>query len=235
MKRLVVNADDFGLCSGANLGILQAHRAGIVTSATLMVGMPGAAEAFDIARNTPTLGVGIHITLTAGRPLAEGVDSLCDPEGVFLKLPQLREQARPDHIEAEIRAQVDAFLATGLRPTHLDSHHHAHMQLPAAEATVEALSLELSIPMRRPGPHFLSTFYGKAAITVERLLTILAALPEGTSELMCHPAYLDPYLLHNSSYARERVIELATLTDPWVQQAVADHGIELVNYRGVSA
>jgi len=233
VKRLIVNADDFGLCGGANLGILQAHRTGIVTSATVMVNMPGAAEAYELARHTPTLGVGVHITLTGGRPVAEGVDSLCGPDGAFLKLPQLMERARPGQVECEVRAQVDAFLASGLKPTHLDSHHHVHMHLPAAGAAVDAVAAELGVPVRRAGPGFIGVFYGKAAITVERLLQILAGLPEGTSELMCHPAFLDPLLLSSSSYARERVVELATLTDPLVLEAVRSHCVTLTNYREV--
>lgn len=84
MKRLVVNADDFGLCRGVNLGILRAYREGIVRSTTLLVNGSAAEEAYALARATPGLGVGIHITLTSGRPLATGGDSLVGPEGNFL-------------------------------------------------------------------------------------------------------------------------------------------------------
>lgn len=235
MKQFIVNADDFGLCRGVNLGILHAHREGIVTSATLMVNMPAADDAFTRARLTPSLGVGLHIALTAGRPLAAGVESLTGPDGRFLKLPALAASARPDHLEKEIRTQVQAFLSQGLKPDHLDSHHHVHVQIPAAASIVEAVGRELGVPVRASGMHFTERFYGAANVTVERLLDLLAHLEDGLTEMMCHPAYLDPYLLENSSYNGERVRELATLCDPRVKAALADHGIQLINFREAAA
>jgi chitin disaccharide deacetylase len=236
VKRLLVNADDFGLSPGANLGILRAHREGIVTSATIMVNMPAAPEAFRLAKTTPTLGVGLHITLTGGRPLSDA-PSLTGPDGCFLKLPELAAQARPQELAREIQAQVDAFLAVGLRPTHLDSHHHVHLEIPAVGAIVARLGAELSLPVRATAgaPAFIDTFYRRERVTVERLLETLEALqPDTVSEIMCHPACLDPEILRGSRYALERVHELATLTDPRIRDAVASGGITLVNYRDLA-
>lgn len=236
MRRLIVNADDFGLSQGASLGILRAHEEGIVTSATLMVNMPGAPEAFRIAKKTPTLGVGIHINLTGGRPLSDQVPSLTGQDGRFLKLPALGERASRDDLEREIGTQVEAFLAEGLTPTHLDSHHHVHRRVPAVEAIVALLSAKLGVPVRGTGgaPDFIHNFYGREQITVDRLLELLSGLrPGSTSEIMCHPAYLDPDILQGSSYALERVHELATLTAPAVRAAVEAHKITLVSYRNL--
>ena len=77
-KRIVINADDFGLCEGVNKGIVEAHSKGVLTSATIMVNMPAAEQAVDLAKNLPNLGVGVHLNLTNGKPL-------CQDEGV--KLP----------------------------------------------------------------------------------------------------------------------------------------------------
>lgn len=245
MKRyLIVNADDFGLTEGVTRGILAAHHEGIVSSTTLMVNMPYAEQAFALAKENPSLGVGLHFVLTAGHPLAEGVDSLTDSEGRFLKLSDLQRQAQPEHLERELRAQLDAFLQSGLVPTHFDSHHHACGYLPAAEAVMLELAAELGVPVRHAAPqraqlqakgvrgthHFLHGFYGEGQIGVEQLLATLEGLEPGVTELMCHPGYVDHHLMRMSSYNLQRLTELLTLTDPQVQAALAALEIELVNY-----
>lgn len=232
MKRLIINADDFGLCRGVNLGIMHAFQQGIVTSTTLMVNMPAADEAFALAREHPTLGVGVHINLTAGVPLAGDVTSLTGPTGLFLKMPELLESAHPDHVRREVEAQVAAFLASGLRPTHLDSHHHVHQEMPVAREAIERVANRLGIPVRQFGPRFSSAFYGQNAISSEQLITLVEHLPDDLCEVMCHPAYVDPDLMRLSTYRLERVLELAALTDGKVYRALDASGITLVNYRG---
>ncbi|HWI60281.1 MAG TPA: carbohydrate deacetylase [Symbiobacteriaceae bacterium] len=231
MKRLIINADDLGLSEGANLGILRAHQTGIVTSATVMMNMPGAVAALSLARQHPSLGVGIHLTLTGGRPLSPDVPSLTDADGSFLKNAS---SPKRDELECELRAQVEAFLASGLTPTHLDSHHHVHLQIPAVAAIVLGLAEELKVPVRGLGgpARFIGSFYGTGNITPDALVAIMDGLEEGeTGEIMCHPAYLDPELLAGSRYALERVHELTTLIDPAVRKAAAVRGIQLVSYR----
>lgn len=244
-RRLIVNADDFGLSEGVNLGILAAHREGIVSSTTLMVNMPAAAAAFALARANPSLGVGIHFVLTAGRPLTEDVASLTGPDGHFLRLPALAEQADPAHVRQELEAQFSAFLDSGLRPTHIDSHHHVCGTVPAAEAAMIAIAARERLPVRHALPqrerirqsglkttdHFDAGYYGRGNISAEQLVAQLAALPQGLSELMTHPAYIDHHLMRVSSYSVERVEELVAVTDPAVKQALVGHGIELVDYR----
>jgi len=233
MKRLIVNADDFGLCEGANLGILRAHHTGIVTSATVMLNMPGAVAALEAARFTPTLGVGVHLTLTGGRPLCPDVPTLTGPDGRFLRMPALMASASPAELERELRAQVAAFLASGLRPTHLDSHHHVHLEMPAVGEIVRRLGAELGVPVRAFSDHtrFTDRFYGAGRVGTDDLIALLESIAEGeTLEIMCHPAYLDPELLAGSSYAVERVRELTTLTSPEVWAAVEARQIALINY-----
>lgn len=236
MKRLIVNADDFGLCEGANLGILRAHHTGIVTSATVMLNMPGAVSALEAARLTPTLGVGVHLTLTGGRPLCPDVPTLTGPDGRFLRMPALKASAAAADLERELRAQVAAFLASGLRPTHLDSHHHVHLEMPAVGEIALRLANELGVPVRamNEATRFTHHFYGRDAIGCDTLIALLDSIAEGeTLEIMCHPAYLDPELLAGSSYAVERVRELATLTAPEVRAALEARQITLINYCGL--
>lgn len=133
-KRLIVNADDFGLSRSANQGIIRGHREGILTSASLMVNEPGFEEAVELARENPRLGVGLHLTLLCGhstlkpaeiRGLVNGKGEFgSNPTRVGLRYFFLR-RLRPQ-LRAEIIAQFEKFRATGLPLDHVDSHHHLH-------------------------------------------------------------------------------------------------------------
>ncbi len=70
-RRIIINADDFGLCDGVNEAVAQAHSDGILTSATIMVNMPAAEKAVKIAKKLPSLGIGVHLNLTEGRPISK--------------------------------------------------------------------------------------------------------------------------------------------------------------------
>lgn len=133
-RQLVVNADDFGISRGVNRGIVEAHRRGIVTSASLMANLPSAEDALTRAAVCPDLGLGLHLTLTAGRPLCppERVPSLVDGAGHLFVLGELlgrlsAGRVRRADLERELGAQVEWALWRGLQPTHLDAHHHVHV------------------------------------------------------------------------------------------------------------
>lgn len=129
MKNLIINADDFGLTRGVNEAIIQAHKCGVLTSATLMAGGLAWQEAVDLALATPTLGVGVHLTLTALGPVLppEQVPSLVDKRGRFRKQFWRAPLWNKDQVKREWRAQIQRLVNEGLRPTHLDSHHHIHL------------------------------------------------------------------------------------------------------------
>lgn len=158
MKYLVVNADDFGLSAGINRGILEAHRQGIVTSTTVMVNFPDAAAAIAQAQvEAPDLGLGLHLNLTAGRPILppERVPSLVTAAGTFHP-PEawggVMAQFAPDEVEAELRAQFERFVGlAGHAPDHLDAHHHAAYLHPAALDALLTLAAEHSLPLRDGG------------------------------------------------------------------------------------
>lgn len=132
-KRLIVNADDFGLTGGVNRAIVECHQRGVVTSTTLMVNGQAAADAATLATANRQLGVGLHLNLTAGPPTLppEKVSSLVGPDG---NLPGLKKmlvrltlgQARTSELEAEVLAQIERCRELGIEPTHADSHHHLH-------------------------------------------------------------------------------------------------------------
>jgi hopanoid biosynthesis associated protein HpnK len=134
--RLILNADDFGLTAGVNRAILELHRAGVLTSASLMARAAATDEAMELARAKPSLGVGCHVVLVDGKPVlgAQNLPTLLDLRtgrfhpmlGVFLKL-LLTGRIRSSEIEAETTAQINLLHSNGLRLTHIDTHKHAHM------------------------------------------------------------------------------------------------------------
>ena len=131
---LIVNADDFGISEGVNNGIVEAHRRGILTSTTAMANMPAFDHAVQLWRETPELGVGVHLNLTSGTSLLppSQIPDLVRPDGRFHTLSFMLRQltlGRLDEgqIEVELRAQVERVISAGIQPTHVDSHHHVHM------------------------------------------------------------------------------------------------------------
>lgn len=139
MRRLIVNADDFGLTSGVNRAILEAHQQGIVTSATLMARGRTFAEAVRMAQSAPQLSVGCHVVLLDGSPMLPGVQvpSLLgewDDHGARFRdgfagfaWRSLRGRISEDEVEAEATAQIQKLQAAGIAVSHLDTHKHTHM------------------------------------------------------------------------------------------------------------
>ncbi len=135
MKLLVVNADDFGLDPAVNAAIAKAHTDGLLTSASLLITAPHATEAIEFARSHPKLGAGLHLCLVEGRCAAppDKIPSLATamgqlPPSPFALSARLLSNKQSDtDIEIELRAQISRFLATGLRPTHFDTHQHTHL------------------------------------------------------------------------------------------------------------
>jgi chitin disaccharide deacetylase len=246
MTKLVINADDFGYSKGVNLGIIEAYKHGVVSSATMMVNMPGAAHAAALALAHPGLGVGIHLVLDCGYPVHSNVPSLVDETGQFYKMEELLEKADPRDIEKELHAQIEKFFSFGLTPTHLDGHHHVHGQ-EKIFPMVQLLAKEYRLPIRKvsgdanhPSNQFLPTtqaffyeFYGNELTPTSLIDLVKKSTSFDTAEIMCHPAYIDEEVLTGSSYNVQRARELAILIDPEVKRVVEENHIELVTYKDV--
>jgi predicted glycoside hydrolase/deacetylase ChbG (UPF0249 family) len=219
---LIVNADDFGRSLGVNRGIAITHEQGIVTSASLMVRRPAAAEAAAYARQHTGLSVGLHLDLgewVYRNEKWEAIDEITGP------------------VEVEVRSQISTFLRLlGRKPTHFDSHQHVHQQEPVATVVTEA-ARELGIPLRGRDDRvrYCGDFYGQTAkaepllevISVEGLLELISGLPNGVTELGCHPG-VDTE--QDMPYGRERSIEVATLCDDRIRSAINAQGIELRSF-----
>lgn len=137
-RRLIINADDFGLTAGVSRGILKAHREGILTSTTFMVNFPWAPEMAPLLAEAPELGVGLHLNLTTGAPVlaAAQVPSLVGPGGQFQRnLVRLLRRLRPAEAEREWTAQAELFVTlVGRLPTHLDTHRYLQAYPPLCRA-----------------------------------------------------------------------------------------------------
>jgi chitin disaccharide deacetylase len=247
-KRLIVNADDFNLTPGVTRGILDGHRHGIITSTTVMVNLPDVEHSRDLAaEDAPALGLGLHLNFTFGAPLLtpDAVGSLVDASGRFHRdRERLGAAGEPSEIRAEIEAQIARFLAVfGRCPTHLDTHYHMH-RLPRVFAIVLAAAAELGIPLRALSPEMTARIRARGLPAVDRAVGDVAAeaywtaagvvqfvesLPDGVTELMCHPGYVDAGLVV-SSYREQREGELRALCDPKVKSALDGAGIELIHY-----
>ena len=158
MKELILNADDFGLTRGVNQGIIRAHRDGILTSATLMAAGPAFDDAVSLARANPQLGVGCHLVLTGGAPVAPcreipslvgGARRLPESLGILLARISLGK-VRAEDLERELRAQIEKIRRAGIEPTHVDTHKHTHAH-PVVMRALGRVARELGITrVRKP-------------------------------------------------------------------------------------
>ena len=154
MRRLIVNADDFGFTPAVTAGILEAHAAGSVTATSVMVHCPGWDDGVKQARATPSLEYGLHLNLLVGAPIAK-VPSLTDARsGRFLPVTKLVRrsvlgQLGADEIMAECEAQLAALYQAGIPCTHIDSHRHTHA-LPVVHRAIAAVANKHGLALRRP-------------------------------------------------------------------------------------
>ena len=287
MKNLIVNADDLGWTDGVNRGILEAFHHGIVTSTSLLANGAAFAGGVEVARSAPGLGVGVHLNLSDGFPVAdpEAVTSLLNDNGEFsagpesLLLRRVRRGLLLAEVENEWDAQIRKVRDAGIAPTHLDGHKHVHMlpglfeialriakrhNIGAIRVSLEASSLRAALASgakrntrvilkqgvqarglrllardaREQAEHAgISTadyFCGIAQtgeLTREGLEQFVKSLPDGTTELVCHPGYVDAALQKTPTRLQDsRQAELQILTDKGIRNLVASRGIRLIDY-----
>ena len=263
MRKLVVNADDFGFTHDVNQGIVEAHRQGILTATTLMATGAAFDDAVRLARENPALDVGVHLVLVGEPPFPATVAQ-------FTRAAAFGRIRIYDQLQTQVRRILDA----GLEPTHLDTHKHTHLLPPVLEAVAQ-VSEEYKIPwVRRPfdlpltpaGPGVtwakqatsksLSIVRGHFARVLARhgcrstdhfagfqitgryaavdLARLIRALPEGSTEFMCHPGLCGDELRGARTRLKEsREQELRALTSPEVRAALIESGVELVSYRAL--
>lgn len=216
IRKVIINADDFGLSAESNRAILDAFQSAVISSTTLMANMPGFDEACELAHRHELIGrIGVHLNLTAGTPLSEPIrrcPRFCD--GAQFRRRQTcfvlsREERKA--VETEFAAQVQACVDRGIRPTHLDSHHHVHTEWPIGAAAIR-VARRFGIPAIRltrncgPGIGLSHKLYKLAYNSRLRLLGLaktqyfgsvsdvqpVIARAQGDIEIMVHMSCEDP-------------------------------------------
>jgi chitin disaccharide deacetylase len=264
MRRLVVNADDFGFTCDVNRGIVEAHRRGILTSTTLMANGAQFDDAIRLALENPTLDVGVHGVLVQGPGQPPTVAALVQA----LALGRVKPYD-------DLKVQVERIVDAGISPTHFDTHKHTHLLPPVLDA-VARLCEEFHIRwVRRPmdlpltGPpaevplstrlasramqglrgrfhrvlsrHGIRTtdnfagFQMTGRYDAAHLAHLIGNLPEGDTEFMCHPGFCTDELRAASTRLKEsREQELTALTHRSVREAIERSGVVLANYPALS-
>jgi predicted glycoside hydrolase/deacetylase ChbG (UPF0249 family) len=231
-RSLIVNADDFGMTDGINAGVMEAHKHGIVTSASLMVKQPKAQEAAALAATEERLGLGLHIDLVEWEPV----------DGEWQQIYARVDLDDPAQVAKEIAEQLEQFIElVGREPDHLDSHQHVHLERHARNESIR-LARDLGVPLRGLDSRvaFCGEFYGQQGrsepypegITLANLLSLIDAMPGGCTELMCHPGFAYDV---RSIYSHERESELQTLCQPDLAAALANKRVVLRSFAELEA
>jgi chitin disaccharide deacetylase len=251
-RRVILNGDDFGLSAENNAGIIAAHRHGVLSSTSLMIGGDAVEEALDLARQNPTLAVGLHVTFSDTKPVLppEQVPLLVESNGYFPpddvahRAALLTIKGRRQ-ICAEIAAQCRAFHATGLACDHINSHRHSHKNLliamilfreaarwnmPATripwDPPTDALRYSRGVMLWQLAAmrklHLPDRSIGRNW-SVTMLTDLLRSMPAGMTELYFHPVTAKNHMFAD---------DLPILLDPDVKSALA--GLTLSGYAGAS-
>lgn len=201
MKKLIINADDFGLHECINLGIIEGHVRGCITSTSIMPGGAAFEHAITLLKSHPRLGVGVHLTLVGEKPVADPsqVSSLIDDNGKFphqypqFLLRYISGKVSSEDIRRELTAQVAKVFDAGIKVTHIDSHQHLHI-MPGIMPIVLDIAKEFSIKaIRIPDEPYL--FLGGYPFKFFRIaarcgLTFLSRLARlKTNSLLASPQY----------------------------------------------
>jgi len=222
-----VNADDFGQSAGVNRGIIEAHEAGIVTSASLMVRWPTAVQAAAYARKHPALSIGLHFDF------GEWIYHRGNWNSVYEVVPDSHVGA----VAREASRQLTTFRRlVGRDPIHLDSHQNVHRRVPL-RPVFATIAEELGVPLRECSRQvrYCGEFYGQTSngaplrklIGTDALIGLLMKLRPGFTELACHPGYANDL---DTMYRTERKKEIQTLCDPRVRIAMHELEIELCSF-----
>lgn len=249
MQKLIINADDFGYTKEVNLGILDAHRFGTVTSTTIMTNQKYFDHAIGIYPKS--LGIGVHLNLTWGKSLYnENNFSSLNKQKIILNL------ISQEFVENEFRKQIEKLLEVGIRPDHLDTHHHMHAFQPVTNAIIK-LAKEYHIykirwPKEKETYNLLKrnywkqklinhnlkscpitttdNFYGIYYAGTPKIKHFLSYLDfEGTAEICCHPGKKSSQSQDKLWKTRQK--ELHILTSDIFLNKIKEKNIQLITFK----
>lgn len=239
MTKLIINADDFGLSEAVNYGIISAYKSGVVRSTSTMANMPGFEHAMELLKENENLGCGVHMTLSCYKPVLLNLKTIVDENGYFIRriTNEVIENMDLDEIYEEFCAQIEKVRAkTDI--THLDSHHHVHT-LEKLRPVIERILEKYDLPIRGGFEYdfnyskiipLIDTFYGEN-VSEDYFVKKIDYLKEyEIADIMCHPAYIDDFLMKTTSYSMARINEHKILTSKNTKDFIQDNFL-LTNYR----
>lgn len=258
-RLLIINADDLGMCHAKNAAIIRALGEGVATTTTLMVPCPWAPQAMRWLAEHPAVPFGVHLTAIGDsadyrwRPLTcrEKVPTLVDETGCFYNFDRMDEffaQVRLGELATEFRAQIDAVLAVGLMPTHLDWHSLRIARIPEIFDVIFGLAKEYGLALRASQPFFfdrtqrqdlpvsdhdfLDSYGLGSAGKLDLYSRLLRELPAGLNEWAVHPGVEDAELraidLHGAPIHQA---DLDCMISPAIREVIAQEGIVLLSYQ----
>jgi predicted glycoside hydrolase/deacetylase ChbG (UPF0249 family) len=260
-RLLIINADDFGMCHAINEAVFRAIKKGLLCSTTLMIPCPWALHATHFLADHPEILFGVHLTVISEwvdyrwGPVAsrEKVPSLIDEAGYFYDfdhMPEFLAQVRLDQLETEFRAQIEAVLAAGLKPTHLDWHA---LRIGGREDILDVmlrLAREYGLSLRVAGRSWIEKLQSQGLPTNDhdfldsylldpvdksaRYHQLLRELPAGLSEWALHPGLDNAELLAIEPDGKHiRQTDFDFLMSQEAEDVVKEEGIILLNYRAL--
>lgn len=259
-RLLILNADDFGMCHAENEATIQAIKQGLAMSCTLMVPCPWALHGMKRLRENPSVPFGVHLTAVSEHkhyrwgPVTcrEKVASLVDEAGCFYsedRIPELLERVNQAELEQEFRAQIEAVLAAGLKPTHLDGHCNIHLRRDDLFQMAVGLAREYGLALRVSGGPFIEQMHQRGLPTVDHdvldsyhldardkpqvYYELLQALPVGLSEWALHPAFASDELKAITPSWHVRKADLDFLVSEEARAIVEEEGITLLSYQSL--
>ncbi|MGL5151254.1 MAG: carbohydrate deacetylase [Clostridium sp.] len=247
--KLIINGDDYGLSLGVSKGIVKSIKDGVMRDTTAMANMPAFDESIKYALENGITEMGIHLTLTCGKPLLakEEVSTICKEDGDFYRrIYHVPENFKMEEVEKELRAQLEKFISSGMKLNHIDGHHHFYAFHPGVFKTVVKLAKEYKVPMRCPNNEALNVVRDENVVCPDYIVldfyeenideNFLINRIEGLKgkydvvEVMAHPAYVDEDLMNFTAYNSIRDKELKVLTSEKVKNYIKDNDIELISF-----
>ncbi len=246
MKKIIVRADDLGYSKGVNLGIEESVRNGIIRSVGFMTNMPESRNGYDLIKDLDVC-LGQHTNICVGKPLCDPKDipSLVDEKGEF-KSSKTYRSAKEDFVDLdevilEIEAQYEKFKEiTGKEPAYFEGHAVASdnffkgLQIVANRHGLDYLGMSFdgTVPFRNQKVRMCMDSVNKEYDPTAFLKQIAEAEDEENTipVMVCHPGYLDAYILRTSSLLEPRALEVEMATSPKVKQWLEDHDVQLITY-----
>ncbi|MBR2566138.1 MAG: ChbG/HpnK family deacetylase [Paenibacillus sp.] len=251
--KLIINADDYGITMRVSEGILQGMKQGLITDTSALVNSVHFEKSSAMALEAGITTMGVHLNLTFMSPVLEAsaVQSIVDESGRFYRKPGLIPSSYDaGEVRAELKAQIEKFLASGLTLNHLDTHHGVSVKDAQMLDIVMELAREYNVPMRRDdilSPELKGKIADAAGIRSTDMLCGDPAMPtlqeswfrgvleqykdtESIVEIAGHPGFADDELRSVTSLVDEREQDLALLMNPALREYVMEQGITLISY-----